>query len=230
MTEPYYQEGGVTLYHGSCFEILPELEPAEFIVTDPPYNAKKKYGKGTNDNRPWPEWAEWIDDFLDLAKVAAPDVFCFLSQTAFRNYVRLGKHEPTWSMIWHKPLSMAVCAGQFMPHYEHIAYWGAFKGPRARKWGSDVITGNVEVGKTRWDHPTPKPRDTMLKLLYRLKGSVIDPFAGSGTTLIAAKELGLAAVGIEIEERHCETISKRLSQGVLFANKRAARGNSSNQK
>ena len=213
--KPYYEEAGITIYHGDCLEIFPQIEAAEFVVTDPPYNAKKKYGKGTNDARPWPEWCEWIDEVLDHCRWHAPYVFCFLSQTAYRRYVRLGRHEVKWSAIWHKPLAMAACAGPFMPHWEHLALFGQFGGKQAR-WGGDVFTANVEVGKTRWDHPTPKPYALMTKLLARLAPtSIIDPFAGSGTTLRAAKDLGIRAIGIEIEEKHCETIAIRLRQSVM---------------
>lgn len=215
---PYYSDGeGITIYHGDCLEILPQLPPADFVVTDPPYNAKKNYGKSTDDARPWPEWCAWIDAFLDIARANSPCVFSFLSQTAYRQYVRLGRHEIKWSLIWYKRLSMAVCAGPFMPHYEHIPYWGEFKGTLAKhKWGSDVIEANVEFGKTRFDHPTPKPYDLLKKLLWRVDGeSVIDPFMGSGTTLRAAKDLGRKAIGIEIEERYCEIAAKRLGQSVF---------------
>lgn len=213
--KPYFSEGGITLFHGDCLEVLPHVPAAQFVITDPPYNARKNYGGLTDDARPWPEWVEWLDLVLDHCRWHAPYVFSFLSQVAFRKYVRYGRHEVKWSAIWHKPLAMAACAGPFMPHWEHLALFGQFGGKQAR-WGGDVFSANVEVGKTRWDHPTPKPYLLMTKLLARLQAeSIIDPFAGSGTTLIAAKNLHIPAVGIEIEEKHCETIAKRLSQGVL---------------
>lgn len=205
----------MTLYHGDCLEVFPHLGAADFVITDPPYNAKKNYGKGTDDSRPWPEWCDWIDQVLDHCRWHAPYVFSFLSQTAYRKYVRLGRHEIKWSAIWNKPLAMAACAGPFMPHWEHIAFFGKFGGAQAR-WGGDVLSVNVEHGKTRWDHPTPKPYALMTKLIARLDAkSVIDPFAGSGTTLRACKDLSIPVIGIEKEEKHCETIAKRMSQATM---------------
>lgn len=218
MAQPYYQDSAVTLYHGDCREILPELQ-ADVIVTDPPYNAGKNYGDGTDDRREWPEWCAWFDGILGQCLSQSRDgVLSFLSQTAYRHYVRLGAHDMAWSAVWVKPLSMAICAAPFMPHWEPIAYWGEKRRRRGDDvgWGSDVLTANVEFGKTRWNHPTPKPLNAMLQLVARLDGPILDPFAGSGTTLAAAKQLGRTAIGIEIEEQHCETIAKRLAQGALF--------------
>jgi site-specific DNA-methyltransferase (adenine-specific) len=66
------------------------------------------------------------------------------------------------------------------------------------------------------EHPSPKPLRAMTWILSRFRGdSVIDPFAGSGTTLVAAKQLGWSAVGIEREERFCEIAVRRLQQDVL---------------
>jgi len=68
------------------------------------------------------------------------------------------------------------------------------------------------------DHPTPKPVSLMRRMIENssdIDDLVLDPFVGSGTTLVAAKELGRKAIGIEIEERYCEIAAKRLSQEIL---------------
>jgi site-specific DNA-methyltransferase (adenine-specific) len=211
--KPFYSDSAVTLYLGDCREIVPQLQPVSIVVTDPPYNAGKKYGTSTNDRREWPEWCAWFDEVLSVCLPQSADgVLSFLSQTAYRQYVRLGKHDMAWSAIWVKPLSMAVCAAPFMPHWEPIAYWGnkRRKNGDGEGWGSDVIIANVEFGKERWNHPTPKPLDAMLALLSKMDGTILEPFAGSGTTLAAAKYLGKRAVGVEVEEQYCEIIARRL--------------------
>lgn len=208
---PYYQDDAVTLYHGDSIEILPTLS-ADVIVTDPPYNARKNYGDTTNDNMPWPEWCAWFDAALDACKLSAPNVLAFLSQTAACRYERLGQHERDWCLVWWKPLSMSICAAPFMPHWEPIFYWGTQKRTKdgGALWGSDVLTCNVEIGTDRWNHPTPKPIRLMCDLIARFDGVILDPFAGSGTTLAAAKQLGKHAIGVEINERYCESIARRM--------------------
>jgi len=226
--EAVYDRDGITLYHADCLDLLPQLA-ADMVITDPPYNAGKNYGKTTNDRRDWPEWAAWLDERFSAWRAVAPETMMFFSQTAYRAYVRHGRHDISWSAVWVKPLSMAVCAAPFMPHWEHIAYFGDRKKGQKRHtdgrfvkhsdggFGSDVLTANIEYGQHRFGHPTPKPMRVLRELIARTDAEVIlDPFAGSGTTLRAAKDLGRKAIGIEINESYCHSIIERLRQGVLL--------------
>lgn len=217
MLNPYYEQDGIVLYCGDCREVLPQIAPVDVVMTDPPYNARKNYGDTTNDNMPWPEWCAWWDDVLTCCRGAAPDVFAFLSQTAHKKYSRLGTHEIDWSLIWHKPLSMAVCAMPFMPHWEPIAYWGTTRKKDGAFWGSDVVVHNT--ARRTYGHPTEKPLPLMLELVRKLDGVICDPFAGSGTTLHAARILGRQAVGIEINERYCDMIAHRLQDSRVIGDR-----------
>ena len=230
MGEPYYERGGIRIYLGDCLDVLPSLsDRGGLAITDPPYNAKKNYGPKTNDRQDWAEWVGWLDARRGAWEEVAPETLMFLSQTAYRRYVRFSAREVDWSCIWHKPLSMAVCAAPFMPHYEHIVYFGSRKKGQRRHadgrfvrhgdpgWGSDVFTANVEVGSQRYGHPTPKPMALMRELVGRVGRDVpflLDPFCGSGTLLRAAQEAGVPAIGIEIEERWCEASARRLEDYV----------------
>lgn len=209
---PYYQDDWVTLYHGDCLEMMPQLSAVDFVVTDIPYNAGKKYGSEFNDRKPWPEWCAWLDKTVSLALDGARGMFSFLSNTAYRKYLRIGMHEPQWTAVWHKPFSMAACGLSFFPHWEPIVYWGI---NRKKEWlfGPDVLSYNV--CRNVWGHPTEKPLRLMKDLISRTYGVVLDPFAGSGTTLRAAKELGRKAIGIEINEEYCEVIAERMAQDTL---------------
>ena len=219
--KPYYDHAGITIYHGDCREVLSDLK-SDLVLTDPPYNAGKNYGDGTNDRREWSAWTQWFDDRLDLMLESAPDVLAFLSITAYTKYLRYGRHEPYWAAVWHKPLALSVCASPFMPHWEPIAFWGESRKRRGEQkagWGSDVFVANVETGQSRHGHPTPKPLKLMRDLVVRTTGDnavILDPFMGSGTTLRAAKDCARRSIGIEIEERYCEIAARRLAQEVLI--------------
>lgn len=218
---PYYEDESVTIYHGDALELLPHLK-ADIVLTDPPYNAGKNYGKRTNDRQSWEEWCAWFDARLALMLAASRDgVLAFLSQTARRQYTRLGAHDIAWEAVWVKPLSMAACAAPFMPHWEPLCYWGDKRRRRGDGvgWGSDVLTHNVEFRTWRRNHPTPKPLSLMDDLVARFAPTdvILDPFMGSGTTLIAAKANGQRAIGIEIEEKNCETAARILSVGIVAA-------------
>ena len=85
---------------------------------------------------------------------------------------------------------------------------------------AEYETNVIDCGKApqveRWGHPTPKPENLMLKVCQIFgDGVILDPFMGSGTTLVAAKRLGRKAIGIELEEKYCEIAAKRLAQGAL---------------
>lgn len=222
---PYYDDGrGIVLYHGDCRDVMAGLADgcADAIVTDPPYNAinrassgLRSFDKGAADSAP-----------IDIPALAAE--FWRLATGSF--YVWCSDEQYTaWVMAFKE---RGACTRK-------CAWWKTNPSPMNGEslWLSAIelcvfarkplATFNLHcahpvwreaVEPQDWGHPTPKPVSLMERqILASLPegGTLIDPFAGSGTTLVAAKNLGRRAIGIELDERWCEVTAERLRQEVL---------------
>lgn len=209
--KPYYDEGGITIYHGDCLDVMPTLlaEPLpDLVLADPPYNVGMEYGE-YEDNIDAEAYELWCAEWFRLCRQ-----FCWRT-IIFPGHGNL----PVWWEIsppsaigcWYKPGANRSSVIGFVD-WEPWLYWTGDKGILG---GSSVITAPVgRDGES--DHPCPKPVRLCRKLILKAQSQfVLDPFMGSGTTLRAAKDLGRRAIGIEIEERYCEIAVKRLAQEVL---------------
>jgi len=120
-------------------------------------------------------------------------------------------------LIWDKGEEASLGHPVFFSAHEEIYVIGrGWVGPR--RPNVFRVNGLTRGGALRKsvDHPPPKPVSLMQELLsYAPRGVIADPFAGSGATLLAAAAMRKRAVGVEVEERHCEIIARRLDQGVL---------------
>ena len=199
--KPYYDHAGITIYLGDCREILPTLEPVDLVLTDPPYGLADRWTGGT-----WGA-APMYDDAKRWDRDIPTDTVVSLATLAPLVIVWGGNLYPlppsrSW-LSWEKSSKM-----QTMADFELA--WTNLDRP-SKLWRED----RNPDGKRQ--HPTQKPLSLMEWCLgfAPFAASVLDPFAGSGTTLVAAKNLGRRAIGIEIEERYCEIAAKRLSQEVL---------------
>jgi site-specific DNA-methyltransferase (adenine-specific) len=205
MREPYFQTDLVTLYLGDCLEVT-EWLTADVLVTDPPYGMAYKSNrvKGrdfqtvAND-----ESVEIRDKALALWGAGPALVFGTWRVQRPANIKNL--------LIWSKGDDPGM-GDLTMPwgssHEEVYVFGNGFVGQR----GSSVIKANKPPVATRPDHPTPKPVGLMENLIQKTSGVVADPFAGSGATLLAARNLGRHSIGVEMEEKYCELIANRLSQ------------------
>lgn len=212
---PYYDEAGITIYHADCREVLPTLGvDIDLLLADPPYNVGCAYDE-YNDSREQADYEVWSQQWWDAAQIATNRQVVFPGHGNLGMWHRLSglsgvMRKPSGIGCWYKPGNPA--GGGVFQHCE----WEPFLLYGAAKGIPDVIRATVNHQFSVGTHPCPKPL-----LLYRTilaKGraeSVIDPFAGSGTTLRAAKDLGIRGVGIEISEAYCEIAAKRLAQEVL---------------
>jgi len=218
--QPYYQDDAVSLYHGDCRELTDWLA-ADVLVTDPPYGIRMETFQG--DRRAHANAGRKKDaiagDTTTDARDAVLDMWGPRPAIVFGSW-RIPRPTGTRSLlIWHKdgafsgPLNAA-----FFTNHEEVYVLGDAKWRRSAPPLRSVITTTEHRSQASRDigHPTPKPVHLMETLIDRCPPGVIaDPFAGSGSTLVAAKQLGRNAIGVELEERYCEVIAKRLAQGVL---------------
>lgn len=215
---PYYQHGWITIYHADCREVLPRIQFADLLCTDPPYgiradsaafqNPKKRgnaasesrdYGSRNWDAAPCPTWLlQWLRE-----KTRHQIIFG-------GNYFELPKTS-CW-LVWDKQNGSNGYADFEM------AWTNLSKAARLLRFQwAGMLQEHMDAKEERF-HPTQKPVPIMqwaIKQAPEDAQLILDPFMGSGTTLVAAKNLGRRAIGIEIEERYCEIAAKRLSQEVF---------------
>ena len=207
MIKPYYEEKGITIYHGDCREILPHLPKVDLVLTDPPYGVSK----ATWDR-------EVPKEAIKLAWKQTRGAFlCFWSAFDLNSIPELVGESPKNTIVWWKPNLPALymwdrsrLAAQWEPLF-YFAKPGYEPSERPTDvWGINYVT-NGSINKV--GHPTQKPLALIHKCLETFPGELtVDPFMGSGTTLRAAKDLGRKAIGIEIEEKYCEIADTRISE------------------
>lgn len=207
---PYYQDGMVTIYCGDCREILPTLGPVDVVITDPPYGINHSSAHGAS----WANTSIAGDADTSLRDaVLGP----FSNVAAFGTWKTPPLPGTVTCLVWDKgpAFGMGDLAVPWKPSWELVYIKGS--GWSGRR-DEGVLRGKIVVS---WEsrgrlHPHEKPADILQRIITKAReGTVLDPFMGSGTTLVAAKNLGRKAIGIEIEERYCEIAAKRCSQEVL---------------
>ena len=208
---PYYQDEFSTIYHGDCREILPLLDPVDLVLTDPPYGMDYQSAWRIGWQRKEKiqgdlEFPIWIFDELK-ARVA---IFIWCRWDNLPDFPK-----PKSFIVWDKlNHSMGDLKHEFGRQWEGCAFY-----PQA---GHEFIYRPVDIIRAarvpaeQLSHPNEKPVAALYPLIKPHDAqTILDPFMGSGTTLVAAKNLGRKAIGIELEEEYCEIAVKRLRQGVL---------------
>jgi DNA modification methylase len=202
MTEPYYQDELVTLYLGDCLEMTAWLD-VDALVTDPPYGLASVYGR---ENKT-------IAGDEDTAVRDAVLALWGDKPVAMFGSPRLPDPPGQWDhrLVWDKR-EPQLGGGPW--RYTHESIYVRGEGWR-RSQGHHFSIFHVPALNGGWlksAHPNAKPAALMEALIESIPGSIADPFAGSGSTVLAARNLGRRVVAVEIEERYCELIASRLSQ------------------
>ena len=221
--EPYYEHGGITIYHGDCRDVLPTLEPVDMVLTDPPYGIAGTQNTKTRARGQKNNYTMFADSPEYTAKTGVWAVEWLVAR-GIRCIVTPGNKcvcmypNPDSFGCFYQPASVGLQSwgradAQPILYYGRSIHGGRSLPSQVCSW---VLTEHPP--KDARGHPCPKPIGAWARLLRAGSApgeTVIDPFMGSGTTLRAAKDLGRKAVGIEIDERYCEIAAKMLAQEVL---------------
>jgi len=222
---PYYEQDGITIYHGDCMDVLPSLDwTSAIVVSDPPYGTggwrRMETGQGDNPAASLviEDWDEGATDWLGLVKADAVLAFWPAARTRLlleaADNAGLTKHRALYMQkLDPKPQVQNRIKWSMEP------VWCLAREGFQLYGGTDVMAASTpRLGRDRdaTGHPYEKPIEVMIWLIAKTKHDlIIDPFMGSGTTLRAAKDMGRRAIGIELEEKYCEIAAKRLQQQVL---------------
>ena len=189
---------GATLYLGDCMDILPTLEKVDAVITDPPYGIganKQTLGKGKKEFDRGGDWDDSVPNIKTWLSMA--NLCCFWGGNYFSDQL-----PPTndW-LIWHK-----VNDGRSFSECEMA--WTNF--------GKQIRHLSHNWSDEEKMHPTMKPLDVMLWTLEKAGNAqtILDPFMGSGTTGVAAIQMGRKFIGIEREPKYFDIACKRIEQAT----------------
>lgn len=228
MSDPYYSDERVTLYHGDCREITEWLE-ADVLVTDPPYGRAIKLGSGLKNSNVQGiarKCEEMIagDESTDV-RDAILDAWGDRRAIVFGDPLIARPARARQALVYAKPFDSGI-RGAYVGYRRdaELIYltgpWEAGVGGR-----SSILTTGASVAgprglSVRYGHPHAKPVDLLEDLLTcaltNPPVAIADPFSGSGSILVAAASCGHHVIGVELEERYCEIAAKRLAQEQLL--------------
>lgn len=230
LPKPYYQDDYATIYHADCRDILPHLEPVDLVLTDPPFSedchTRARANSALHNGPAKPIDFDSVDInmitsvFESIAVIADRWVIAFLD---FRHAARFEQAPPVGLRclrlgVWVKTNPMPQVTGDRPAQgWDCITYMHNEKSKLW--WNGGGGHGNfIHPVVSEGHHPTGKPVKILQYIVQRHgsdNGTTLDPFMGSGSTLLAAKNLRRKAIGIELDEKYCKIAVQRLRQEVL---------------
>jgi site-specific DNA-methyltransferase (adenine-specific) len=222
---PYYADDLVTLFHGDCNEVLRSVgnESIDCILTDPPYGVSYLSGFRQESFLPIANDhavpVAWVAELMRISRFRTSVYWfaCDESLEETRRALLAAGFGLNTMLVWDKQATNAGNLADYATRTEFIVF--ATKGPTRLNGSRDPNLLSIpRINPKLMVHPTEKPIPLLQYLVVKSTDPdevVLDPFAGSGSTLMAARSLGRRAVGIEIEERYCEIAARRLAQDVL---------------
>jgi site-specific DNA-methyltransferase (adenine-specific)/modification methylase len=205
--------GDATLYLGDCMDILPTLDKVDAVITDPPYGIGADKGKkgaipfkgGKTYEMAWHPENNWDNQRPDK------QIFDLMIEKSKFAIIWGGNYFADWLTAQGKWLWWDKC--QTMPSYgDGELAWTNLSGTTPKKftWANNKIFAD----RTERHHPTQKPLELMKWCIEQVGQpvTVLDPFMGSGTTGVAAIQMGRKFIGIEREPKYFDIACKRIEQ------------------
>ena len=224
------------LYNCDCREILPKFpkDSIDLVLTDPPYAGH--FGDGSTflhtSNTAHYEIMDFgagnfdiVPYFPELMRTCNPlNLYCWCSKTMLLPILEfIGKNQLNWDLlVWVKNAVVPAKNNKYLPDTElcfFIRKSGAFFNNKSNFDDYRKAIISDYVSSSQRCHPTQKPIKVILpaiRISCPQNGIILDPFLGSGTTALAAKELGRRFIGIEISPEYCQMAIRRLGQGILL--------------
>jgi site-specific DNA-methyltransferase (adenine-specific) len=212
------------LFEGDCIQLMKNMpdNSVGLCFADPPYNAKnigpdrRTYSLGQMQ-LPLPEYKKFCQDWFGEARRISERLLLTPGIANMTYYP-----QPDWAIAWHKPAAVSFNRFGGFNVWEPIYLYGRI--PKGNRLSRDLLEVSTHNGFGKGTgieskHPCPKPLELMRTLvsIFSVEGeTVFDPFAGSGTTLRAAKDLGRQYIGIDINPEYIAICNKRLAQEVLL--------------
>lgn len=216
---PYYDQDGITIYNADARTVMLALRQMDAVITDPPYGVGETIKSGITKDMDKAGYDIYEDTAENYKKIVVPIIehcltiskrmiltpgnrnFCFLPQ-------------PDDFGCFYQPATSSMSRWG-RPDAQPIFYYGKIPYPNQQHFNSYKLTERPSCDK----HPCSKPMQAWMWIVAKgsLEGeTILDPFMGSGTTLVAAKRLGRKAIGIEISQDYCDLAIQRLSQMEMF--------------
>jgi len=225
--KPYYQDEAVTIYHGDCREMAKEMNGADRLIIDPVWPKAPRLLAGTDDP---------YGLLVAALRVCFPRTIVLQMGCCSDPRFLLAVPEiyPFFRVCWLR-YAVPSCRGRALVESDVAYAFGepvkagpgrivvpatcvSTKGEFQRNLGRNRSSKDFREAQEAMPHPAPRHLNHvswLVKWFSEHGETVLDPFVGTGTTCLAAKNLGRKAIGIEIEERYCEIAAKRMAQGVL---------------
>ena len=222
---PFFQDSQVTLWNGDCRELLPKIRGVDCVVTDPPYflpaahySVRGETSKSIGDLSILEHYFRGLmNEIYDcLTPEGVAYVFCDGQSYPIFHRVAYSRWKKIRPLIWDKGTSVNGYAWRHQ--HELIAFCEKDDSPKVPTGDGDVLRENAVKVADR-EHLAEKPSKLIMRLIQKSTKegqTILDPFAGCGSALLAARDCGRKATGIEMEEKYCQIAVRRI-HGELMA-------------